>query len=293
MDIKQLKYLIALDQTRHFGQAAALCHITQPTLSMRIRNLEEELNLVLIQRGQRFEGFTAEGERILAWARALLAAHDGLEAEAAICRGQMVGQLRVGMVPLASLNPMQLIKPLAGKYPELQFSLLSLTSEQIIDGVSRNQLDLGICYLHHVDSQLFNVKRLPATRMGLLHDKRHFQFAEGTPDWETLAALPLGFLTKGMHYRESIEMSFKSKGFTPKYVFESDSTFQIIQAVQAGICCAIMPLNNGLEALSDNLEIIPIAETAVDSMLALIMRNQQPVSSLAEKCFADAQVIFN
>jgi DNA-binding transcriptional LysR family regulator len=45
MDIKQLKYLIALDQTRHFGQAAALCHITQPTLSMRIRNLEEELNL--------------------------------------------------------------------------------------------------------------------------------------------------------------------------------------------------------------------------------------------------------
>lgn len=58
MDIKQLKYLIALDQTRHFGQAAAACHITQPTLSMRIRNLEEELNLTLIQRGQRFEGFT-------------------------------------------------------------------------------------------------------------------------------------------------------------------------------------------------------------------------------------------
>lgn len=56
MDIKQLKYLIALDQTRHFGRAAAACHITQPTLSMRIRNLEEELNLTLIQRGQRFEG---------------------------------------------------------------------------------------------------------------------------------------------------------------------------------------------------------------------------------------------
>lgn len=76
MDIKQLKYLIALDQTRHFGRAAAACHITQPTLSMRIRNLEEELNLTLIQRGQRFEGFTPE-EADLAWARAVLAAHDG------------------------------------------------------------------------------------------------------------------------------------------------------------------------------------------------------------------------
>ena len=174
MDIKQLKYLIALDQTRHFGQAAAACHITQPTLSMRIRNLEEELNLTLIQRGQRFEGFTPEGERILAWARAVLAAHDGLAAEAAICRGQMVGQLRVGMVPLASLNPMQLIKPLAEKYPALQFSLLSMTSEQIIDGVSRNQLDLGICYLQHLDEGQFKIARLPQTRMGLLHDKRHF-----------------------------------------------------------------------------------------------------------------------
>ena len=82
MDIKQLKFLIALDETRHFGQAATRCHITQPTLSMRLRNLEEELGLPLVRRGQRFEGFTAEGERILAWARSLMAAHDGLYAEA-------------------------------------------------------------------------------------------------------------------------------------------------------------------------------------------------------------------
>uniref|UniRef100_UPI0004A25DDB LysR family transcriptional regulator n=3 Tax=Vibrio parahaemolyticus TaxID=670 RepID=UPI0004A25DDB len=88
MDIKQLKYLIALEQTKHFGQAAALCHITQPTLSMRIRSLEEELDLELIQRSQRFEGFTEAGERILAWAKTVLAAHDGLQAEAAHRPGQ-------------------------------------------------------------------------------------------------------------------------------------------------------------------------------------------------------------
>jgi DNA-binding transcriptional LysR family regulator len=116
MDIKQLKFLIALDQTRHFGQAAALCHITQPTLSMRLRNLEDELDLVLVKRGQRFEGFTEAGERILAWARTLLAAHDGLQAEAASCRGQVVGSLRLGTVPLASFNPMQLLLPLR-EYP--------------------------------------------------------------------------------------------------------------------------------------------------------------------------------
>ncbi|MCG2582486.1 MAG: LysR family transcriptional regulator, partial [Marinobacter sp.] len=61
MDIKQLKFLIALDKTRHFGKAAELCHVTQPTLSMRLRALEDELNLVLVARGQRFEGFTEAG----------------------------------------------------------------------------------------------------------------------------------------------------------------------------------------------------------------------------------------
>ena len=102
MDIKQLKFLIALDETRHFGQAAARCHITQPTLSMRLRSLEEELDLPLVNRGQRFEGFTAPGERVLAWARTVLAAYDGLQAEAAACRGNLVGTLRLGVVPLSS-----------------------------------------------------------------------------------------------------------------------------------------------------------------------------------------------
>ena len=63
MDIKQLKFLIALDETRHFGQAAARCHITQPTLSMRLRSLEQELDLQLVNRGQRFESFTAPEDR--------------------------------------------------------------------------------------------------------------------------------------------------------------------------------------------------------------------------------------
>lgn len=57
MDIKQLKFLVALDETRHFGHAAVRCHITQPTLSMRLRKLEDELGLELVLRGQRFRRF--------------------------------------------------------------------------------------------------------------------------------------------------------------------------------------------------------------------------------------------
>ncbi|MGR2769940.1 LysR family transcriptional regulator [Photobacterium sp. GSS17] len=292
MDIKQLKYLIALDKTRHFGQAAALCHITQPTLSMRIRNLEDELNLVLVERGQRFEGFTEAGERILAWARTVLTAHDGLQAEAANCRGQLVGSLRLGMVPLASQNPMQLLKPLSQRYPELRFQLLSMTSEQVIDGLNRNQLDLGLCYLDQVDTTHFDVIKLSATSMGLLHDVRHFAFPESELTWDGLDQIPLGLLTKGMHYRHSIDIRFSSKGLTPNIVVEGDSTFQLIQAVSAGMCCAIMPLNSGLEDLNDYLRIVPIDGAIVQSPIGLLMRRSEPRSALAEKCFAEAQAIF-
>ncbi|WP_375055147.1 LysR family transcriptional regulator [Zobellella sp. DQSA1] len=288
MDIKQLKYLIALDKTRHFGQAAALCHITQPTLSMRLRKLEDELDLALVTRGQRFEGFTEEGERILAWAKALLAAHDGLQAEAASCRGQLVGSLRLGMVPLASLNPMHLLKPLAQRYPELRFQLSSMTSEQVIDGLNRNQLDLGLCYLDQVDTRFFEIIRLTATRMGLLHDVRHFEFSVPEVSWASLGTLPLGLLTKGMHYRQSIDLSFSSHGIEPHSILESDSTFHLIQAVNAGICCAVMPLQSGIESLNEHLRIIPIADAVIHSSIGLLMRRSEPRSALAEKCFSDA-----
>ncbi|MBF8779688.1 LysR family transcriptional regulator [Pseudomonas fulva] len=292
MDIKQLKFLIALDQTRHFGQAATLCHVTQPTLSMRLRNLEDELDLMLVKRGQRFEGFTEAGERVLAWARTLLAAHDGLQAEAASCRGQVVGSLRLGSVPLSSFDPMTLLLPLRERYPELRYELSSLSSEQVIDGLSRNQLDLGICYLDQVDTSFFDVIELGTTTMGLLHDTRHFRFDQDQLRWEDLGALPLGLLSKGMHYRQSLDLSFRSRGLEPLALLESDSTFQLIQAIGAGLCCAVMPLHCGLEALNQHLRIIPVAEASIHSPVGLLLRRSAPRSAIAEQCFARAGELF-
>ena len=72
MDIKQLIYLCNLERERHFGRAAEASFVSQPTLSMRLKNLERELGVALINRGNNFEGFTAEGERVLSWAREIV-----------------------------------------------------------------------------------------------------------------------------------------------------------------------------------------------------------------------------
>ncbi|WIE48397.1 LysR family transcriptional regulator [Pseudomonas sp. GM17] len=292
MDIKQLKFLIALDQTRHFGQAAARCHITQPTLSMRLRNLEDELDLVLVKRGQRFEGFTEAGERVLAWARTLLAAHDGLFAEAAACRGQLVGSLRLGLVPLSSFNPIGYVQGLSRSFPELKFALSSMSSDQIIEGLGNNQLDLGVCYLDHVNPNYFEFFEIGETRVGLLYDTRHFHFEGSEMSWEEAAELPLGMISNGMHYRKSIDLSFRSRGLDPQPILESDSTYQLFQAIHEGFCCSIMPLSSTLENPIENLAFINLPDASVLAPLGLVMRKTEPRSAIAEKCFAEARKLF-
>ncbi|MEY9335479.1 DNA-binding transcriptional LysR family regulator [Pseudomonas protegens] len=292
VDIKQLKFLIALEQTRHFGQAAARCHITQPTLSMRLRNLEDELDLILVTRGQRFEGFTEAGERVLAWAKTLLAAHDGLFAEAAACRGQLVGKLRLGLVPLSGFNPISYVQQLSSSFPELQFSLSSMSSDRIIEDIGNNQLDLGVCYLDHVNPNYLDFFEIGETRVGLLYDTRHFHFEGTEMSWEDAAELPLGMLSTGMHYRKSIDLSFRSRGLNPQPILESDSTYQLFQAIHEGFCCSIMPLDSGLDSPIENLAFIQLPDASVLAPLGLVMRKTEPRSAIAEKCFAEAKKLF-
>ncbi|MFJ4142049.1 LysR family transcriptional regulator [Pseudomonas sp. NPDC089734] len=286
MDIKQLKFLIALDETRHFGQAAARCNITQPTLSMRLRNLEEELGLPLVMRGQRFEGFTAPGERVLAWARTVLAAYDGLQAEAAACRGHLVGTLRLGVVPLSSFDPLPLLQRLHQIHPNLHFELSSLSSEQILEQLASNRIDLGVSYLERLDSERFDAMPLNETRMGLLYDQRHFSFGEEPLNWSDLTALPLGMLTNGMHFRQSIDHNFHSRGLHPTPLLQTDAVHQLMQAVHGGFCCAIMPLDGGLDTFTEHLALHPIEDARTLAPIGLIMRRSAPRSALAEACFA-------
>ena len=100
MVIRHLQYLTALARERHSARAAAMCNVTQPTLSAGIKQLEESLGVLIVERGQRFLGLTAEGERVLAWARRVLIDYSGLQQELSERREGLVGQLRIGAIPV-------------------------------------------------------------------------------------------------------------------------------------------------------------------------------------------------
>ena len=90
MDIGQLQYLVALAREKHFTRAAKACHVTQPTLSGRLRQLEQELGVPIVERGQRFIGFTPDGERVLRWAHTILDNWSALQQDIARRRGRLM-----------------------------------------------------------------------------------------------------------------------------------------------------------------------------------------------------------
>jgi DNA-binding transcriptional LysR family regulator len=85
--LRQFEYLVALDRERHFGRAAAACHVGRPTLSQAVRRLEAELGVPLVRRSRTFEGFTPEGERVLVWAQRAVSEMQGLTQEVSRLRG--------------------------------------------------------------------------------------------------------------------------------------------------------------------------------------------------------------
>ncbi|WP_277612667.1 LysR family transcriptional regulator [Cryobacterium gelidum] len=108
---RQLEYFVAVARERHFARAAAEWNVSQPALSAAINLLERELNVSLINRGHAFEGLTPEGERLVIWAKRILAEHDAFKAEVQAVQSGVTGVLRLGIVPKASTRVRRLRSP--------------------------------------------------------------------------------------------------------------------------------------------------------------------------------------
>ena len=142
--ITQLEYLLALRQHRHFGRAAAACHVSQPTLSAQVQKLETELGLTLFDRRARPLAPTPAGERILTYARDVIAAHERLLAAAA-GNNALSGAYTLGIIP--TLAPYVLpwfLGDFARRHPLVQLQLLERPTEVIVRDVHDNRLDGAI-----------------------------------------------------------------------------------------------------------------------------------------------------
>ncbi len=147
MFIRQFEYLEALAREKHFRRAAEFCHVSQPTLSAAISQMEEELGVLLIERDARFQGLTPEGEIVIARARRILVEIELMRAEVAEARDGLRGKLRFGVIPTALPMAVHVTAPFCAAFPSVTLEVLSLTSDQILERLENFELDAGMTYL--------------------------------------------------------------------------------------------------------------------------------------------------
>lgn len=274
MFIRQIHYLLALSKTGHFGRAAEMCHVSQPALSTAIQHLEEELGITLIQRGQRYQGLTLEGQRVLQWAKILAQNWESLKQEAAQCSQQLTGTLRIGAIPTTLAVTTLLTAPYQRENPHVHIKLVSLCAEELIRQLDGFELDLGLTYLD--DPRLKGFKKL------LLYRERHVLLARN-PDprlvkehlsWGDIAGLPLCLLTPNMQNRCLINAAFREANIIPKVMVETDSVFALYAHVRfAGLYSVVPHSLLHLFEMRQEVTALPLAPE-LSGEIGLITRRQ-------------------
>jgi DNA-binding transcriptional LysR family regulator len=229
--IDAYRYLAALHTHRHFGRAAAACHVTQPALSNALRTLESHFGCTIVRRGRQFEGFTAEGERVLAAAHRMLREQEALEQEVASGRGDTRGRLVIGTVPTALPIAARFAARLAQRHLGLAPQLRSMSSQDIESGLESLAVDLALGFTDRVNGRS-TVAVWPQTL------ERYFlvgpagasatSIPGATVTWTEAAGMRLALLTPEMHHRV-------------RPVLETDAVLALSLAVASGGLAAVMP----------------------------------------------------
>lgn len=284
MILRNLQYLAALVREKHFARAAAGCDVSQPTLSAGIKQLEEQLGFLIVRRGRRFHGLTAEGERVLGWARRILADCESLEQDASELRAGLKGRLRIGAIPTTLPIVSLLTLPFAREHPHVTVSVFSLSSIEIQRGMDDFDLDAGLTYLDN--EPLTNVRAVP------LYHESYFLFtpADGpladrtSVSWAQAAQTPLCLLTPDMQNRRIVNANFAAAGATVHPVIETNSVLTLWSHLASGACSTVLP-QAFLRLLGqvEGLVALPVQRPTVTHTVGLVVPDREPLTPSARE----------
>jgi DNA-binding transcriptional LysR family regulator len=280
--LRQLEYLIALAHERHFARAAEACHVSQPSLSAGIRKLESELKVTIVRRGRRFEGFTPEGDRVVMWARRILAERDALRDDLSAMQDGLAGVLRIGAIPTAVTAASLLTTPFCDQHRLARVSLESLSSREITHRLAEFDLDVGMTY---VDGEaLAGVVRVPLYRERyLLLTPMDSALADrDRVGWAEIAGTPLCLLTPAMQNRRILDHNFADAGVTVTPSVETDT----VSALYAHLAThrwssVIAHAWLYLFGVPEGMRVVPLDRPLRSHHVGLVLADRDPGSILA------------
>ena len=277
LTLKQLRYFEALARHRHFGQAAEACAISQPALSLQMKELESLFGAALIERGGRDIRLSPLGEDLVARARDILRAVDDLEDLARIAQGPLSGRLRLGVIPTVApyLLP-RLIKALAREYPDLDLRPRETVTQVLLEDLAGGALDAAILALPV--SQ-------PALREETLFDEEFILVRpladadKPVPQPQALREMRLLLLEEGHCFRDQAIAFCNLSSGPRREMMEGSSLTTLVQMVGAGIGVTLIPeIAVPIERGAAQVSVARLPAPRPKRRIGMVWRRSSPIS---------------
>ena len=239
LTIKHLRYFDALARHRHFGRAAEASSISQPALSLQIKELEDILGAPLVERGPRQIRLTALGEEFGQRARDILRAVDELAAPGRAGAGPLAGQLRLGIIPTVAPYVLpRLIRHLAARFPDLDLRPREAVTPRLMRDLVEGRLDLALLALPVSEPSL---TEYPLFDEDFLLVRPAAQASQPVPSLEELRAMPLLLLEEGHCFRDQAISYCKLPPALAGEIMQGSSLSTLVQMVGAGLGVTLIP----------------------------------------------------
>lgn len=275
--MKQLRYFDAVARSGHFGRAAEACAISQPALSVQIREMEETMGAALFERGPRQVHLTALGAAMVPRVRAILRAVDELSDLSRAAQGRLSGPLRLGVIPtIAPYLLPALVGALAQSHPGLELAPREAVTGKLIAALTEAQLDAAILALPVSEPSLAEV---PLFTEDFVLVRPAAEAGRPVPSAEALPQMRLLLLEEGHCFRDQALEFCKVGGVTPRTVMEGSSLATLTQMVGAGIGVTLLPeIALPVETRSAPVSVARLAAPAPSRRVGLVWRRSSPLS---------------
>ena len=287
LTLKQFRYFEALARHGHFGRAAETCSISQPALSMQIKELEATLGTELFERGARRARLTPFGEEFVLRVRDILRSVEELEDLARAAPGRLMGRLRIGVIPTVApyLLPC-LIGKLTRMNAGLDIHVRETRTQRLIQELAEGRLDTAIVALPLSEPSLTEValftESFVLVRPGEDADKP-------VPNREMLREMRLLLLEEGHCFRDQALSFCSQQSARPRELLDGSSLSTLVQMVGAGIGVTLIPeMAVAVETRSAPVSVARFADPQPSRTIGMVWRNSSP---LAKQLLQIAEVV--
>ncbi|MCB1284263.1 MAG: LysR substrate-binding domain-containing protein [Microthrixaceae bacterium] len=283
MNLRDLRYLVAVADHHHFGRAAEACFVSQPTLSTQIKKLEAELGVELIERTPRQALLTAPGERVVERARIVLAEADSIRRIAQQANDPESGTVRMGLFPtIAPYVLPHVVGNLRTKFPKLELLLVEEKTEVIVERLREGNLDIGVLALPIADFGFLSAPLFREDFVLAVPKGHHLASAPQPLKLEAIAKENVLLLEEGHCLRQQALSVCQLAGAGERSEFRATSLETLRQMVAAGVGVTLLPelAVQPPVPMSPDIEILRFADPAPSRELAMFWRDTSIYASL-------------